>query len=175
MARPVSHRLGCEHLEERAVPADVGCAAEGAVAGEGEAVAATGDTFTGEVADAAAGVLGAYPVRVGEDGAVVAVATPEGAAPIEPAPAEVPVQLPAELNPAANPFNVQDVMVVDPQVDLMKALLAEPELVHEETHPAGRRISEGTLTWGVDVLLTVDPVDVVKLVAGLLGEAGQAA
>lgn len=177
MARPANHRLHCGQLEERTVPADVGCAAtaEGASAVDGNGLAATGDTFAGEMADAAVGVLGAYPVRMDEDGTVASIASMERMATNEPVPAQVTVESPPVIGPAAMPFNTPDVLVVvDSRIELMRELLKEPELVHTETHATGRLL-EGTPTWGVDVLLTVDSVDVVKLVAELWGEADQAA
>ena len=169
MARAVNHRLSSEHLEERALPSDVGCAAapiEGAVA-ETEGIA-TGDTFAAEIPDSTSGVLAGHRVQMDEDGTVVAVMRPES-----PSPAE-PVQVDAEnvpLTAAASEFNFADELVHDLRFDLTAKVVAPPKLVHEEMHPTGRRITEGTLTWGVDALLTVDPVDVVKLILGSMGEA----
>jgi hypothetical protein len=81
----------------------------------------------------------------------------------------------AVLSRATVEFNFADKIIHDLRFDLNEKPVEKPAMVHPETHPAGRRITEGELTWGVDDLLTVDPVDVVKLVMGLMGEACQAA
>jgi len=168
MARSVNHRLRCEHLEERATPADVGCtaaAAEGAAASEGDVIPAE-EAFAG--ADLESGVLCGHRVEMDGEGNVV---TPsEMVQPAEPvladAEAVVIPSLPAE-------FNFPDIPPL--RFNVMSVTEAAPTYVHEETHPAGRRITEGGLTWGVDALLAVDPVDVVKLILGSMGEACQAA
>src|SRR5262245_44949730 len=174
MARSVSHRLRCEHLEERAVPADVGCAAaaESAATEGGDVITSDGNTFAGELPDDAGGVLGAYRVQVDESGTVVLADSER--------PAEVPAvdtreQPAAVLSRATVEFNFADKIIHDLRFDLNEKPVEKPAMVHAETHPAGRRITEGELTWGVDDLLTVDSVDVVKLVMGLMGEACQAA
>jgi len=173
MARSVNHRLRCEHLEERAVPADVGCtaAAEGAAAA-GEMIAADGNAFAGELPDDANGVLGAYRVQVDESGTVVLA---DAERPADVPAVDVREQPAADLGRAAVEFNFADKIIHDLRFDLNEKPVEKPMMVHAETHPAGRRITEGELTWGVDDLLTVDPVDVVKLVMGLMGEACQAA
>ena len=174
MARLVSHRLRCEHLEERAVPADFGCAAaaEGAATDGGEVIAADGNAFAGELPDDTNGVLGAYRVQVDENGTVVSADSDRLA--------DLPTvdareQPAAVLSRAAVEFNFADKNIHDLRFDLNEKPVEKPAMVHAETHPAGRRITEGELTWGVDDLLTVDPVDVVKFVMGLMGEACQAA
>jgi hypothetical protein len=169
MARSVNHHLRCEHLEERATPADVGCAAaaaEGAAATEGE-VMAPGEAFTGE--DIATGVLCGHRVAMDEDGTVIAVTPPETIDPVVPDTQEVVIpSAPAE-------FNFPDEVIPPLRFKLTTVTEAAATYVHEETHPAGRRITEGALTWRVDALLAVDPVDVVKLILGSMGEACQAA
>ena len=152
------------------MPSDVGCAAapvEGAVTPEGEGIA-TGDTFTAEVPDSSSGILAGHRVQVDDEGTVVAVMPAEA-----PPQAEVPVVDAQEvpLTSAAIEFNFADEIVHDLRFDLTPKTETSPKLVHEEMHPAGRRITEGELTWGVDALLTVDPVDVVKLILGSLGES----
>jgi hypothetical protein len=173
MARSVNHRLGCEHLEERATPSDVGCAAaavESAPAPAAEAMA-TGDTITGELPDPAEGVLGGHRVEMDADGTVIAIMPPDTPA------LAAPVVLDAEEVPltSAVEFNFADDVVYDLRFNLNPMPEAKPKIVHEVTHPAGRRITEGALTWGVDALLTVDAVDVVKLILSSMGEASQAA
>jgi hypothetical protein len=167
MARSVNHRLRCEHLEERVVPADVGCtaaAAEGAAATEGDVMAAE-EAFTGE--DIATGVPCGHRVAMDEDGTVIVT------------PPEIPVAIVADeavvIPSAPAEFNFPDEVIPPLRFKLMTATEAATTYVHEETHPAGRRITEGALTWGVDALLAVDPVDVVKLILGSMGEACQAA
>jgi len=173
MARSVSHRLRCEHLEERAVPADVGCAAaaaEGVAPGDGEVMAA--EAFTGEDFAPTSGVLCRHQVEVDVNGAVIAVAPPEILNPPEPV-AAVAEAIGIRSVPAE--FNFPDAVVPPLRFKLMNVTESAPTYVHEETHPAGRRITEGALTWGVDALLAVDPVDLVKLILGSMGEACQAA
>src|SRR5262245_6205338 len=174
MARSANHRLRCEHLEERAVPADVGCtaaAAEGAPVTEGDTIPA-GEAFVGEDIERESGILCGRRIEMDEDGTVVAVTPPESfplrdGAVTDTAEVVVPVA-PAE-------FNFPDEVIPPLRFNLTKVTEAAPKFVHEETHPAGRRITEGALTWGVDALLAVDPVDVVKSILGSMGEARQAA
>ena len=173
MARSVNHRLRCEHLEERATPADVGCtaaAAEGAAADDGEVTAA--EAFTGEDIALNSGILCGHRADVDANGTVIAVAPPEILSPPEPVAADADAigipNAPAE-------FNFPDAVVPPLRFKPMNVTEAAPTYVHQETHPAGRRITEGGLTWGVDSLLAVDPVDVVKLILGSMGEACQAA
>ncbi|HKA07995.1 MAG TPA: hypothetical protein VKD71_12105 [Gemmataceae bacterium] len=174
MARSVSHRLRCEHLEERAVPADVGCtaAAESAASNGGEVVVADGNAFAGELPDDAGGVLGAYRVQVDENGTVVLA---DAERPADQSVVDAREQPAAVLSRATVEFNFADKIIHDLRFDLNEKPAEKPMMVHAETHPAGRRITEGELTWGVDDLLTVDPVDVVKMVMGLMGETCQAA
>src|SRR5262245_25639552 len=100
MARSVNHRLRCEHLAGRAVPADVGCtaaAAEGAPAAEGDVIPAD-EAFAG--ADIESGVLCGHRVEMDGEGSVVTPPEPcRPADPVVPDAEAVDIpSLPAEFN-----------------------------------------------------------------------------